>query len=120
MCLILEGSEPSEGQSSLWVSVFILQREGRATRLLGEFLLLSLWGCDSSQLCIQHQVRAPPRALRCVSLPDTGRCSQRALWTESEQWVPLGRGSGVSGGVAGLQCPSRDPGKQTGAESVQH
>ena len=35
MCLILEGSEPSEGQSSLWLSAFILQREGRATRASG-------------------------------------------------------------------------------------
>ena len=37
--------------------------------LLGAFLLLSLWGCDSTplcpiQLCIQRQVRAPPWPLR--------------------------------------------------------
>ena len=71
--------------------------------LLGAFLLLRLWGCDSSQLCsiqlfIHHQVRGPPRALGCVFLPGTGHCSQRDLGTELVHWVPLGRG--VSRGVS--------------------
>ena len=93
--------------------------------LLGEFPPLSLWGCDSSQLCpiqlcIQCQARAPPRSLRCVFLPGTGRCSHMVLETELVHQVPLDRGSGVTGGFSGLHCPSRDPSKQTGAESVQH
>ena len=82
--------------------------------LLGAFLLLSLWGCDLSQLCpiqlcIQRQVRGPPRALRCVSLPGTGRCSQVALETESVHQVPLGRG--VSRVIPALHYPSRAPGQ---------
>ena len=65
--------------------------------LLGAFLLLGLWGCNSSQLCpiqlcIQRQVRGPPRALRCVSLPGTGHCSQIVLGTELVHQVPLDRG----------------------------
>ena len=44
VCLILEGSEPSEGQSSLWVSVFILQREGRATRASGDISAFEFLG----------------------------------------------------------------------------
>ena len=46
--------------------------------LLGAFLLLGLWGCNSSQLCpiqlcIQRQVRGPPRALPCLSQDATLR-----------------------------------------------
>ena len=85
--------------------------------LQGAFLLLSLCGCDSSQLRpiqlrIQRQVRALPRALRCVSLPGTGRCPQRALGMELVPQVPLGRGS--PGGFSRLHCPSRAPGQAEG------
>ena len=44
VCLILEGSEPSEGQSSLWVSVFILQRERHATRTSGDISAFEFLG----------------------------------------------------------------------------
>ena len=82
--------------------------------LLGAFLLLSLCGCDSTQLCpiqlcIQRQVRAPLRALRCVSLLGTGHCSQRALGTELVPQVSLGRGvsRGDSCTSLSLQAPGQ-------------
>ena len=89
--------------------------------LQGAFLLLSLCGCDSSQLRpiqlrIQRQVRALPRALRCVSLPGTGRCPQRALGMELVQCIPLGRACRVSRGCFWAPLSRA---KWTGTESVQ-
>ena len=73
--------------------------------LLGTFLLLSFWGCDSSQLCIQHQVRAalrPRGASPCLAQgaalrePCGWNQSSGSLWAEA---------LGSPGGLLGSSVP---------------
>ena len=102
--------------SPLWVSVFILQREGCATRASGD-ISSDCFGLLFEPAVLHIAVhpasgQSSPKGLRCVSLPGTGHCSQRALGTELVHQVPLGRG--VSRWFSGLHCLSRAPGQAEG------
>ena len=114
-----EGSESSEHQSSLWVLVFILQREGHATRASGDISASDSLGLLFEPAALHIAVhpasgQSSPKGLRCVSLPGTGYSSQRALGTELVHQVPLGREVSRGGGFSGLHCPSRAPGQAEG------